>query len=69
MKEGVKTMDKIKKSFVWVAARLEEPSTWAGGSLIAILVHMAFPGTIGNAIIAFGGSLGAFLAVVIPEKL
>ena len=48
-------------------ARLEEPSTWAGGSVLALAIHAVFPGALGNAIIALLASAGALLAIIIPE--
>ena len=48
-------------------ARLEEPSTWAGGSVLALAIPAAFPGALGNAIIALLASAGALLAIIIPE--
>ena len=62
------TVEKLKSVGAWMLARLEEPSTWAGGSVLALAIHAAFPGTLGNAIIAVIASIGGLLAVVVPEK-
>lgn len=61
-------MNKVNVSLQWVLVRLEEPSTWAGAGIFAVLIHQFLPGDLGNAVIALGGSIGAFLAVIIPEK-
>ena len=61
------TVEKLKSVGAWMLARLEEPSTWAGGSVLALAIHAAFPGTLGNAIIALLASAGALLAIIIPE--
>jgi hypothetical protein len=52
----------------WILSRIEEPSTWAGGSLLAIALHTVAPGALGDAVLAVGASIGALLAIVIPEK-
>ena len=51
----------------WVLARLEEPSTWAGGGVLSLVILHVFPGALGAAIITLGASIGGFLAVVIPQ--
>ena len=61
------TVEKLKSVGAWMLARLEEPSTWAGGSVLALAIHAAFPGALGNAIIALLASAGALLAIIIPE--
>ncbi len=60
-------MDKLAKAGIWLLARLEEPSTWAGSGVIAVLAHSYF-GAAGEALVAVGASLGGFLAIVLPEK-
>ena len=51
----------------WVLTRMKEPSTWAGAGVAAVVIHSVFPGVLGDAIIQVGASVGALLAVVLPE--
>ena len=61
-------MDKFKKGLDWALARLEEPSTWAGGGIATIAIHMLFPGALGDSILGVLVSVGALMAIIIPEK-
>ena len=61
-------MDKLKSIGIWVLARAEEPSTWAGAGGGAIALHMVMPGLLGDKAIAVAAAVGALLAVVIPEN-
>lgn len=60
-------MDKVMKVLRWLVARIEEPSTWAGTSLVAVAIHHFFPGALGDSIIALGVATGGLLAIVLPE--
>jgi len=60
-------MDKVFKVLVWIADRVKEPSTWAGGGLVAVSIHTLFPGVLGDSIIAVGVAVGGLLAIVMPE--
>jgi hypothetical protein len=60
-------MDKLAKAGIWLLARLEEPSTWAGGGVLAVMAHSYF-GATGDALIAALAALGGFLAMAMPEK-
>jgi ABC-type Fe3+-siderophore transport system permease subunit len=51
----------------WILARVEEPSTWAGAGVAAVLIHSIFPGALGDSILQVGAAIGALLAIVIPE--
>ncbi len=53
---------------IWVLARVEEPSTWAGAGIVAVVVHSMFPGALADSIIAVGAAVGGLLAIVVPEK-
>src|SRR5271166_6804393 len=53
---------------LWLADRLKEPSTWAGGGLAATVLHSWFPGAEGNAILAWCAATAALLAIVLPER-
>jgi hypothetical protein len=61
-------MNNIEKGFDWVVARIKEPSTWAGAGIVATVVHLTFPGPLGDNIIAMGAAFGGILAVILPEK-
>lgn len=61
-------MQKLKSFWHYILARLEEPSTYAGGSVLATIVAAIFPGHLGTAILAAMAAIGAVLAIVIPEK-
>lgn len=61
-------MDKAKTIVKWVLARLEEPSTWAGGSAAVVAVHILFPGALGDSLVAALAAIGGVLAIVYPEK-
>lgn len=61
-------MQKIKTLWTYLLTRLEEPSTYAGGSVLATLVAAVFPGHLGTAILGAMAAIGAVLAIVIPEK-
>lgn len=61
-------MDQLKKLGKMALARMEEPSTWAGVGVGAVVIHTALPGDLGNAIIGALAALGAVLAIVCPEK-
>lgn len=50
-----------------ILARLEEPSTWAGGGIAATLAHQYF-GATGDAVIGVAAAGAALLAIVLPEK-
>lgn len=52
----------------YILARLEEPSTWAGGGIGAVMIMSVIPGTTGQAIVGVVAAAAALLAVVIPEK-
>ena len=59
---------KLKKALVWVLTRFEEPSTFAGGGIVAALVATWFPGELGHQILIALSAIGAVLAIVLPEK-
>jgi hypothetical protein len=61
-------MDKLKAFGIYLLARLEEPSTYAGGSVLATLIAAVFPGHLGTAILGAMAAIGAVLAIAIPEK-
>jgi hypothetical protein len=52
----------------WLLDRAKEPSTWAGTGIIAVAVHSAFPGSVGDAILQVGSAAAGLLAVVVAEK-
>ncbi|MBY6239763.1 hypothetical protein [Methylosinus sp. Sm6] len=52
----------------WLAARMAEPSTWAGTGVVAALVHSAAPGLLGDSLLTLGAAIGGVLAVVVPER-
>ena len=60
----------MNKYLAWVLARLEEPSTWAGGGLIAIALKASglFSDELIIHILAAGAGFGGLLAVILPEK-
>jgi len=62
-------MNNFLKSLQWVVARIKEPSTWAGASIVAVVVHQTFPGPMGDSILALGAAVGGILAVVMPETV
>lgn len=61
-------MDKMKNAGKWFLARFEEASTWSGVGVGSVLMHIMFPGILGDRATAVCAALSAFLAVVIPEK-
>ncbi len=52
----------------YVLARIEEPSTWAGGGIAAMAISAVAPGNLAANILQIGGAVGGLLAVVLPEK-
>ncbi|ATQ70215.1 MULTISPECIES: hypothetical protein [Methylosinus] len=52
----------------WLAARMAEPSTWAGTGVVAALAHSIAPGVLGDSLITLGAAIGGVLAVVVPER-
>jgi len=62
--------DIMPKVLVWIIARLEEPSTWAGGGLIAMGLKAS--GLVSDElvvhILAAGAAIGGLLAIILPEK-
>ncbi len=58
----------VANSLNWLLARVEEPSTWAGAGIVAVVVHSIAPGAVGDSILAVGAAVGGLLAVVVPEK-
>lgn len=60
----------MNKAFVWVVARMEEPSTWAGTGILAFALSQAgIPTNLAQAILALGVAVGGVLAIVLPEKV
>ena len=53
----------------WLLARLKEPSTWSGASVIAVVAHQFLPGAAADATLAVGAAVGGLLAVLIPENV
>ena len=58
---------KLADAFHWALARLEEPSTYAGGGVLAVLAHTYF-GATGDALVGVLAAVGGLLAVVVPER-
>lgn len=52
----------------WLLARIEEPSTWAGASIVAVGIHSIAPGALGDSILTVGAAIGGLLAIIVPEK-
>ena len=54
----------------WFLARIEEPSTWAGTGVVALLLKSTgvIPDDVANNILALGAAVGGLLAIVLPEK-
>jgi hypothetical protein len=52
----------------WLLARLKEPSTWSGASVVAVAAHQFLPGSTADAALAVGAAVGGLLAVLMPEN-
>ena len=63
-------MDKLSKAFAWIVARAEEPSTWAGTGILAVLLKSSglIDADLADHILAVGAALGGLLAIIMPEK-
>jgi hypothetical protein len=51
----------------FIIDRLSEPSTYAGGSLLALSIHSIFPGAMGDAVTTAIASFGAIVAMIAKE--
>lgn len=58
----------VSTALRFLLARVEEPSTWAGAGIVAVVVHSVAPGALGDGVLGVGAALGGLLAVVVPEK-
>ena len=60
----------MPKSIKWFLARIEEPSTWAGTGILAVLLKSTgvIPGEVADHILAVGSAIGGLLAIILPEK-
>ena len=58
----------MQKSYTWLIARLQEPSSWMGicGFVTALGVYMS--PEMKDQIVMFGVAVGSFLAFVLKEK-
>ena len=63
-------MDKLSKAFTWLIARVEEPSTWAGTGILAVLLKSSgiIDADLADHILAVGAAIGGLLAIILPEK-
>ena len=63
-------MDKLSKAFAWLLARAEEPSTWAGTGILAVILKSSgiIDADLADHILAIGAAIGGLLAIVLPEK-
>lgn len=63
-------MDKLSKAFAWLLARAEEPSTWAGTGILAVLLKSSgiIDADLADHILAIGAAIGGLLAIIMPEK-
>ena len=54
----------------WMLARIEEPSTWAGTGVVAIVLKNSglIDSDLADHLLAAGAAIGAILAIVLPEK-
>ena len=60
----------MPKSIKWFLARIEEPSTWAGTGILAIVLKQSgfIDPAIADHVLAIGAAVGGLLAIVMPEK-
>jgi DMSO reductase anchor subunit len=58
----------VKKDASWLAARLKEPSTYAGLAAVAAVFHMGIPPDALTAITQIGTGVGGLLAVFLAEN-
>ena len=58
-------MEKLK---IYLLARLEEPTTYAGGGVLATMIMAVLPEHLGSAILGAMAAIGALLAIILPEK-
>lgn len=61
-------MNKLLSFGKWVLARIEEPSTWSGTGIAAVVLAQFLPPDLLHAVLTTLGSIGALLAIVLPEK-
>ena len=59
---------KVKQEASWLAARLQEPSSYAGIAAIAVALHIGIPTDLVTAIASLGTGLGGVLAFVLSES-
>ena len=52
----------------WIVARLKEPSTWAGGGIISIVVHNLWPGVLGDSIQSAIQAICGVVAMIMADK-
>jgi len=58
----------INKIIVYVLARWEEPSTWAGTGIVSMAIIAWLGPSLGGSIITALAAVGGVLAIVLPEK-
>jgi hypothetical protein len=52
----------------WIVARLKEPSTYAGGGIISLVVHQLYPGSLGDSIVTSIAAVSGTIAMIMSEK-
>jgi hypothetical protein len=57
----------LEKDASWIAARLQEPSTWAGLGMLLGVAGVVLPPDLAHAVQVAGTALGGLLAVVLKE--
>jgi hypothetical protein len=55
-------------AYEWLLSRAEEPSSWAGTGVLAVVVHSLAPGALGDSLLAVGAAVAGLVAVIAPEK-
>ncbi len=52
----------------WIAARLSEPSTYAGLGMLLVVMHLNAPAGVTQSITYIGMGVGGILSIVLKEK-
>jgi hypothetical protein len=53
---------------LWIKARLLEPSTYAGGGILALVIEGAFPGAMGSEIMTLLATAAGIASILLKEK-